>query len=453
MSLFGILGAGTKGMAASQQAAGVSAQNASNVGAQGYTRRSLVPDTGQMGGLASRRVVDTFVERRLLGATSASGEASSARISLAPLDRIFTEGAGGLGASLDEFQAAVQDLSNRPSDSSARNLVVAKANALATSFTNASGELAAARADTDQRIVGAVKSVNFRLHQIAALGNDIARAEVSGQEASDLRDKRDLLIREVAKEIPVTALVNEQGSLTLTLSGSQSLISSDGKVSELSSVRATNGDMEVHKKAAGADTNVTSLITSGAIYGYVKARDGALTEVQTKLDQLAFDMANAYNAAHEPGVGLDGARGRLLFERPLTVEGAALNLAVSADVAGNPDALGAALDAARLPSDNRGALALSAVARAPLAVSGMTASEALISLVGGSGTAVASAISSESFAEGALTQVQALQESVSGVSSDEEMIAMMRYQRAYEASIKVVQVADEMLQQLLQMKR
>jgi flagellar hook-associated protein FlgK len=33
------------------------------------------------------------------------------------------------------------------------------------------------------------------------------------------------------------------------------------------------------------------------------------------------------------------------------------------------------------------------------------------------------------------------------------MISLTQYQRAYEASLKVVQTADEMLQELLQMKR
>ena len=49
------------------------------------------------------------------------------------------------------------------------------------------------------------------------------------------------------------------------------------------------------------------------------------------------------------------------------------------------------------------------------------------------------------------SQIAALRESVSGTSSDDEMVALMSYQRAYEASLRVVQVADDMLAQLVQL--
>jgi len=41
--------------------------------------------------------------------------------------------------------------------------------------------------------------------------------------------------------------------------------------------------------------------------------------------------------------------------------------------------------------------------------------------------------------------------SVSGVSIDEEMIDVLKYQRSYDASAKLISIADEMMKTVLQM--
>ena len=87
-----------------------------------------------------------------------------------------------------------------------------------------------------------------------------------------------------------------------------------------------------------------------------------------------------------------------------------------------------------------------------MAFGGISVTEALASLVGFAGSAVQNATQAQSFSAGALEQVQALHENASGVSTDEEMISMMKYQRAYEASLKVIQIADQMLSDMINIR-
>lgn len=455
MSLLGLLNTGLVGTRAGQAGTSVAATNLTNVGTDGYTRKqaSIRPElSGASSNTGGYRVVEPFVERRLLSARSASGEASAEALTLQPLDTIFADGEGTLGTAIDNFQASMQELSSRPGDMAVREQVLARAGQVSSAFKNVAAGLKQVRTDANQRIVGAVDEVNQRLRQIASLGGQINKAEAGGGEAGDLRDRRDALVREVAERVPVTVLEQDKASFTLMLAGSQQLVTPDGKVNELS-VTDNSGDLRVTKITAGQPVDVTSLFTTGSIGGQLKARDGALKTLSDKVDQLAFDFASQYNQVQQGGFALDGSAGVPLFEPMSTVSGAALNIDISSSIAGQPELLAAASDPALLPSDNGNALAFTQLTVAPIALGGMTVTEALASLTGSAGMAVQTANQAEQFASGALEQVSALRESVSGVSSDEEMVSMMKYQRTYEASLQIIQVADQMMQSLLDLRR
>ena len=455
MSILSILNQGTLGMAANQAASQVTSQNITNAAAEGYVRRAAETriQNGSNGQATVRRVVDPFVEKRLLNAHSSNGQASAERLALDPLDVAFAESEGGLGSALDAFMASLQELANRPSDLAMREQVLGRAGQLQAAFGNVAATISEARTDANLRIENGVAEVNTRVQQIGALGREIVALEVGGQEASELRDQRDGLLRELSERVPVSVIEHAGGGVSVLLGGSQSLVSADGSVSELATVRDTSGNVQVTKVSAGQTMDVSNLIGSGAIGGLLRARDGALSDMATQVDRLAYDVTEAYNAVHVGGVGLDGVGGRNLFEPQGQISGAAAAFAVSADVAGNPEALATASDASSLPGGNQVALDLAGLASAPLALGGQTVSEALASLVGRAGMAVQTASQAESFASGALTQISTLHDSISGVSTDEEMVALMRFQRAYEASIRVIQVADEMFSQLLELKR
>lgn len=455
MSLFSILNTGAKGLVASQTSAQLAGQNVSNVGSAGYTRRStnVTPGVTDDRQPAGRRVVDQFVEKRLLSAQSSHADASAESFAVAALDTAFMEDGHGLGDALDTFQAAVQSLAGKPDDPATRTAAIAASTQLASAFHRTAAVLDSARQDANHRIVDDVKLVNSRLKEIGKLNADIRKNEANGSEASDLRDQRDALVREVAEKVPVTVVENSDGEMSLLLNGSQALVGPDGSVHELGLSFALNGDVTVTKQAAGQTVDVTRQITSGSIGGEIRARDGAISGAIQNLDQLAYDMTSKYNSVHQAGIGLDGVSGRDMFTQMAGVSGAANGFSVSSDVLSNPSALATGTDPNELPADNTNALALADVASNSLTVGGTTANEALAALVSSVGFSVQSAAYTESFTSDALAQVEGLHDSVSGVSSDEEMVALMSYQRAYQASLKVVQLADEMLGDLMALRR
>lgn len=462
-SLFGLLNVGATGLHAQGFGMGVASQNAQNANTVGYTRRDVrfdpispPPDGG--GGVAvrgSRRVMDQFLERRLLGATAAKAEASSRSEALSVLDRVLADVEGGLGASLDDFEVALSELTGRPADPATRGQVLATAERLAVAFNQAAQEIDRTRADIDTQIEREVDGINETLRSIGELGVQIQKSEIGGREASDLRDRRDQLVRELGEKLPVEVIAEDSGAIQVLLGGGPSLVNPDGSVAQLSAQPdATTGAMHLFRTTSGVDQDVTAYADSGALGGLVAARDGALADSEAALDQLAFDFAAAYNTAHAAGYGTDGVSGRNLFTPIAAVDGAAAAFSVSTGVLGEPDRLAAASDPALAAGDNRNALALAALADADIARGGrMTAQESLGALVSEAGQAIRGAHLDADFADDAAAQIQSMRDSVSGVSVDEEMIALSRYQRGYQASLRVVQAADAMLQELVNLGR
>ncbi len=460
MTLSSLLNLGTTGMRTHQFGVSNAGQNASNLATEGYSRRraQLEPlGPGHRGSRAvgARRVVDVHVERRLLGARASAAQAETASGLARPVDELFADVDGSIRDQLDRFQQALVDLSTFPNDRAPRNALLQVAGDLAQSFSSSAESLAAVREEANQRIEDEVAQVNGRLEEIARLGEEIGRAENPfGQEASDLRDRRDQLVREVGAIVPVTALEQNDGTMSLLLGGSLSLVSPDGHFTPLEAARDAAGDMRVYRTTAGAQEDVTDRLDTGSIAGAIQARDGLVSETQEALDQLAFDVAEAYNAVHSSAFGLDGGTGRSLFTPHAQVEGAAAAMAVSGDVRGQPDLLAAADEATGLPGDNRAANRLLAVADGDVASGGSRRiSEAYGDLVGAVGSRVRSIYLEEEYRGTIAEQAQAVRESVSGVSSDEEMVSLMQFQRAFEASLQVVRTADELLGEVIGLKR
>jgi flagellar hook-associated protein 1 FlgK len=459
MNLGNVLSIGANGLAAASQGTQVASQNISNASTPGYTRRvtNLEPiPISQGGGVraqGSTRELDTFLERRGLGAHAQSGEADARVQTLAVLDTVFNDGQGSVGEALDAFDTALTDFAATPSSHSIRQVVLARADDLAQTFRRTADALTGERVDANARISDTVSNVNSRLDEIGNLGTDIAAAKNLGQDASDLEDKRDQLVREVAQAMPVNVIAGPKGTITLMLAGSRTLVGDDNQVHHLvASPDATTGDVRIHRDTAGNNEDITNLFTTGTIGGTIAARDGALADARSALDQLASDLSTGYNAQHSAGVGLDGNTGRNLFTPAASAAGAASAMSVSTDVLGHAEYLAGAQSATSLPSDNRNALLLLGVRDQKLALGGMaTAQQAFSAMVANGGAASRSALDQSNHASATLAQVDALRESASGVSTDEEMISMMKFQRAYQASLRVIETADSMLSDLIHM--
>lgn len=134
----------------------------------------------------------------------------------------------------------------------------------------------------------------------------------------------------------------------------------------------------------------------------------------------------------------------------------AYTLDVNAWVLDNPDLVAAGqIDAtgAHAVGDNRNALALAELEDAPVGPDGLTFGEAYQRLVMSVGLEAQDAGDQETFYQGLVEQLSNMRDAVSGVSLDEELTNLVKFQRAYQAAARLVSVADELYQTLLAIKR
>jgi len=440
-------------LAAQSFGLGVTGQNVNNVNTAGYVRRSADLRTRLGGGVVAvgvRRAADAFLDRRWFGASSSSSSASERQALLSGVEPLLSDfGGAGLGDAISGVFDAFQGLASNPSDPTTRQVVLDRAEHLADRLNQAADAVAERRQEILQKAQASVAEVNAEAAEVARLNREIAVAEARGEDASDLIDERNRLVLGISSLIDVKTFTDGQGGLVLHAAGTT--LVEGGVAATLSIDLAGDGSMRLWSESSGPPaTEVTQGLSGGKLAAYKEVRDVDLVDVAGRLDQLAFDLGSAVNTQHALGFGLDGVSGRPLFSLPPSATGAARLIGLDAALVGHPERLAASSSAVTVPGGSDNAVALAGLASTDIASGGTrTASEAWADLVGDFGTRLARAEATAEIHSDVLAQTEAMRESASGVSLDEEMVNLTRYQHAYDAAAKVLATVDELMRELI----
>jgi len=210
------------------------------------------------------------------------------------------------GPALSEFFNAFEDLANNPSGSIERQAVLAAGSALASSFQRIHGSLDQLRRDLNNEIAQVVNDSNLLAQQIADLNIKIMVMESGFGAANDLRDRRDLLLDELAENIGFHHFLDDQGLENIFLESGHLLVE-----------RGTLGSLGVKEDAGndglygllfvdanGNEYNITEHITGGRLGALLAVRDGQLVSYMDDVDTLARSVIEEVNALHILGRGL-----------------------------------------------------------------------------------------------------------------------------------------------------
>lgn len=190
----------------------------------------------------------------------------------------------GFSSNFNTFFDTLQDLSTNASDATNRNNIIQSINTLARNINSNASSLLKQQQDINNEISTTVTSINSLGQQISNLNNEIARAEMSGGNANDLRDQRALLVDELSLLVNINVTeTNSNGSkhFIIHIDG-QEFIRNDG-VNILQASRRT----EAQKRnphdadglyeitfANGKPFNMYSSTLGGELKGLIDMRDG-----------------------------------------------------------------------------------------------------------------------------------------------------------------------------------
>ncbi len=473
LGLFGTLGLGSRALQAQQRAIETAGHNLANVNNPAYARQRvhlttsnpLTTALGAVGtGVEATEVIqvrDRLLDRRIATEGSVSGywEAQQRALQHAQaglgqtIDR-QASGAEGTSAAagsqraiaegLQDLFSAFQAVATNPTSLTDRQTLLQRAETLAHRFSTTDQRLGTLRDELNERLQDDVTDANQLLAEIADLNDDIQTAEASSKGvANDLRDRRQEKIEALARLANVDVVEDTDGFMNISLGGT-SLVS--GKVLNDTLATQDPGTGALVIRTATAGTPLT--LTGGTLQGTIEVRDGALADLRNGLNAAATELITRVNAIHSAGYSLTGTTGAAFF----TGTGAA-DMGVNSALVASP----ALVQAAGVPGavgDNQAVLAMARLAEARIpALDNQTVAQHYAHTVAALGQALASAneqVSDQEAVAAMLTQQRA---AVSGVSLDEEMTDLVKFQKAFTASARLINTVDEMLEIVMNLKR
>jgi flagellar hook-associated protein 1 len=473
LGLFGTLNLGARALQAQQTGVEVAGQNLANVNNPAYARQRVYLQTsptvdsplGRQGTgvevAAIEQIRNAFLDGQIRDETSVgsywesqqgwleSGQAALNEFldqSATSIDAAAEAGsattAQGLSAELTQLFNTFQGVASAPTSLSQRQALVSQAESLTSNLNQVSKRLSSVATSLDESIVRDTDSVNQALSDIADLNKQITIAEATGGTANELRDLRQQKLEGLAKLANFQVTTAADGTLTLS-AGSQVFVTGSVVRSQLVTLQV-QGRLVVASSADNAWTN----FTGGSIKAAMDIRAGALGDLQSGLDLLASQLITQVNAVYSGGYDLDGGTGASFF-----TGSNASNIGVNSTLRDNPSKVQAAGMAGAV-GNNEVALALARLAEQPIAgLQNHTFSEAYGQLVVSFGNDLSNVNTQVANHTAVSKLLLGRRDSVSGVSMEEEMASLMSYQKAYQASARIITTVDQMLEEVINLKR
>lgn len=484
-----LLGIGRSGLNASKKSLEVTGHNLSNVNTEGYSRQRVMQSTAipiSVGGYIQgtgvkvdgvRRFNDEFIDKRLSNALANNSFYEARTENLEQVENIFNElDSDGLNQVLNKFFNSFRELANQPENETIRSVVRDNANLVVKDFRRIRGTLDTQSVNIDRKIENSVAEVNQLLHHIADLNGKITSIESAQGETGDLRDQRDIALRNLSENFKIHTYVDEKNRFIITAQGIGTLVTGL-HVQELGTMtrnknqssNGMNGSVEIVLKDRPSQ-KITDQFKGGTLSSIIKVRNDDLKKLQNDIDGIAYQFTTSVNTIHRQGfvnrpitIGADGkpaavdlkgpTTGLDFFKQPLSVEEAGNFIDLSDSVKKDLSNIAAALDP-NAPGDNRVAIAISKLQHERISGEGsVTLEEQYLQTIGSIGLETGKARLDAEQASGILAQANSLRERLTGVSIDEETANMVRYQQAYQASAKIMQAADDMFKTVLELKR
>ena len=417
-SLMGTLHSAASGMTANQTAIQTTSHNITNLNTPGYTRQRVEQKAsrpysqigynssmgpGQLGTGVQvtdiTRIRNTFYDFQFRSESHSYGEISVRYDYYKNIENIFNEPSdNAISSSLNKFFNGWHELSKDPNNIGAKNIVIENGKFLANNISQSYSKLEKLKENIDKQTSDMLNDVNSMLGSLKELEENIKIVQATGKSPNDLMDERDRILDDLSFKLNIQ---NDDVKAAI----------SDGKV--------TLDELE-------------KIDASGEISGALKMAK-ELDSYMNDLKTLAKGIADSVNNIYNDGLGADEVKGLFVFDEDknpmLGINEELLN------------------DSSKLQMTTDKALKLFNLKDEKVNINGkdITINNYYNSIIEKLGHATQNIVREEKNQSQLMLSIDNSRLSVSGVSMDEEMINLIQFQHAYNASAKVISTIDSLL--------
>lgn len=474
------------GMRISERGLGVAGHNIANIATKGYSKQQLIsrdsiysnlPGTGQIGlGVdvdELRQLRDSFLDINYRNENSSLGYWNIKNTNIEEIQTILAEPYGdGLQKAMDEFWNGWQELSKEPDNLTTRALLRQKAGVMINSFNHIQSQLNKLQSDINKEIILKVDRINDIAKQITDLNMLIKTNEFKGDNANDYRDKRNVLLDELSKIVEIQFTETSDHLMNVTV-GSILLVNG---VNYNKMVVKENVVGSSYLSPAWENTGQLVNVKNGELKGYLEVRgefaqgaigsvtdgspDGVITidekqiipSIKERLNELLYTMASNLNAVHRAGYGIGDppTTGIDFFttidpSKPFEMGNIQVNPALV-----NLNLIAASTTMAR--GDGTNAQNIIDIRNLKLLGSAndpLNFDEFYRDTMTSFGIRAQEAMTMSENQNHLLESISNKRDSISGVNLDEEMADILKYQHAYQANVRILNVIDSMLNKII----
>ena len=465
MGITSILNIARNALFAQQSALQVLSNNIANVNTPGYARQeavlneadSIMTDGGLLGnGVKVEQIIsnyDKYLEFSMAREYTSMEEQMTYEKFFTRIESVLDEGNSQLTSNITAFFNAWQTLSADPLSSVARADVAMNGANVAQGIRNIYTQLNSLQAEADNNVPSEVTQINNILASIAEFNKKTYASSVSGAEGSSFKTQSLAALQELSGKMNIQYFEDQNGGFTVMTGGGKLLVEK-GMVYELSAQKdPTDNFYDVYWQGNSLNSvDISGSITGGSLKSLMDLRDNQISGFIDDINELAESLMTQVNAIHSTGYNSGGTTGVNFFEN-MTGNYAA-NLDLSDEIKTDIGYIAASSSAAN-SSNNDIALALANLGTADVTIGGTTTTYVSYSasIASTIGNLSQNAQNLSEYHQNLMEMVRNQRESVSGVSIDEEMSNLIKFQYAYQAAARLINTADTLMQALMEIAR
>ncbi len=393
--------------------------------------------------ITSEKSITKYLEtkqRHLRRAEASLGQALDRQ----SIDAGESYGSYGVAEGLTGLFSSFQSLSANPTSTAERQTVVFNAQKLTDKMNIVDRRLSDLQSSINDEEGYEVDNVNAKLESVAIHAASVGNTEIVEGAANEIRDAMQEALENLSELVNITTTTNEDGKLSVFIDGY-----------EMITDNAMTGSVKLHTDSDGmnfiADNRSGDVLTlqSGSVKGLIDVRDGVIQDLRDQINSLASNLITEVNALHQTGYNLNSVKDDSLTFFTGTN---ASDIGVNATITTDPRLLQAA--GTNEVGDN--AVIRSIANLETTAISGlseMTFSEHYGNTISRFGQEMAltdTKLIDQLAVQGMLEKQR---DSVQGVSIDEEVANLIIYQRAFQASARLISTMDTLMNDVMNMQR